>query len=259
MSDSPSAVFSRVLPPSDQVAALGDSVGHLAHDFNNLLAAISGSASLIEMLNDTHPETPRHVRNIQGATARGAKIMQQLLALSPKTDAPFESEFVSELLHDARQRAGDQAESGHIFTFFAAEGIPPLACDRRQVQLVLDNLIQNARDAAPAGGAIVVTARLKHLDATELSAAANGSTPTAGDYVALTVQDNGPGIAPAAQTRLGELFFTTKPKGKGGGGLGLAIASRITRRHGGFVLVESEAGAGTRVTGHFALGAPRAN
>ena len=244
MSADPPILHSQILPPNDKAALLGDSLGHLAHDFNNLLAAISGSASLIEMTGAAaQPETARHVRNIHAATGRGARIMQQLLALSPRTDAPVESVSVSDLLREAQHAAGSQLGAGYVLTYFAPDNLPALPCDRRQVLLVLALLAENARDAMPQGGAIVVTARSLTLTPDEASHA--GAAP--GEFIAFAAQDTGTGINPEQLARIGEPFFTTKPKGKGAG-LGLAIANRIARRHGGFVKIETEANAGTRVT-----------
>jgi signal transduction histidine kinase len=244
MPANPSATRTVILPPNEKSAAMGDSIGHLAHDFNNLLAAISGSASLLEMAGAAaQPDTARHVRNIQAATARGARIMQQLLSLSPRTDAPIEPIAVSELLREAQHAAGSLLGAAYVLSYFAPDNLPSLPCDRRQVLSVLAVLAENARDAMPQGGTLVLTARsiLITPDEAKLAGA------TAGEAIAFTAQDHGPGITPELMARLGEPFFTTKPKGKGAG-LGLAIANRIARRHGGFVRVETEPNAGTRVT-----------
>lgn len=249
MNPSTATSFSRVLPAHDQVTGLGESFGHLAHDFNNLFAAIAGSATLIELGGGQSPDTLRHVRNIHAATDRGARVLQQLLALSPRTDAPLAFCAVGDILHDAQTNAAGALSAAYLTTFFAPEGMPALVADRRQVVLGIGTLVENARDAMPPGGAIVVTARVRTLSDLEATAAG----VSAGDYLAFTVQDAGAGISAAAAERLGTPFFTTKPKGKGAG-LGLAVVNRIVRRHSGFVLVDSEAGAGTRVTCHFRLG-----
>ncbi len=243
------ATFCRVLPALGQTHAMGESLGHLAHDFNNLLAAIAGSASLIEMGGAQSAHTLRHVRNIHSATNRGARIMQQLLTLSPRTDAPFEPSSVDELLRDAKTDAERLLGPAYTVTCFAPEGLAPFTGDRRQLLMVIATLVENARDAMPQGGAIVTAARARSLAEFEAEAAG----VAAGEYLALTVQDAGPGVAASAAERIGEPFFTTKPKGKGTG-LGLATVNRIARRHSGFVMVDSEAGAGTRVTCHFRLG-----
>ena len=244
MSANPPSVRSVILPPNEKSAAMGDTIGHLAHDFNNLLAAISGSASLLEMTGAAaQPDTARHVRNIQAATARGARIMQQLLALSPRTDAPIEAVAVSDLLREAQLAAGNLLGAAYTLTYFATDNLPALPCDRRQLLLVLGLLAENARDAMPQGGAFVVTARSLTIAPDEASSAGAAT----GQFIAFTAQDAGPGIKPEHLARLGEPFFSTKTKGKGTG-LGLAIANRIARRHGGHVKIETEPGAGTRVT-----------
>lgn len=247
--------LSRILPAHDQVASLGEAMGHLAHDFNNLLAAISGSASLIEMTSaSTLPETVRHVRNIHAATSRGARIMQQLLTLSPRADAPFEPVKVADALREAKNAADSSFGASYPATFFAPDDLPALACDRRQLLLMLGIVVENARDAMPQGGAIVATARVKSLGGDE--AALAGVAP--GDYLALAVQDAGPGLDRAVMEKLGVPFFTTKPKNKGSG-LGLAIANRVARRHRGFVRIDVEPGSGTRVTCHLRMGLPVGN
>lgn len=254
MHPSSATPFCRVLPAHDQVTGLGESFGHLAHDFNNLFAAIAGSATLIELGGGQTPDTLRHVHNIHAATDRGARVLQQLLALSPRTDGPLAPCTVGDVLLDAKANATGALGAAYLPTFFAPEGIPSVVADGRQIQLAIGALIENARDAMPQGGAIVVTARVRTLSDLEATAAG----VSAGDYLAFTVQDAGAGIPAAAAERLGTPFFTTKPKGKGAG-LGLAVVNRIARRHGGFVLVDSEAGAGTRVTCHFRLGLPPAD
>jgi two-component system, cell cycle sensor histidine kinase and response regulator CckA len=107
--------------------------------------------------------------------------------------------------------------------------------DRGNLERALLNLVLNARDATPAGGTIAV-----HVTA-EYAAEADGP---AGAYVRVDVHDPGTGIPLADQDRIFEPFFTTKADGKGTG-LGLAIVRRIVDRAGGFVRVESRAGAGT--------------
>jgi signal transduction histidine kinase len=106
-------------------------------------------------------------------------------------------------------------------------GLPAVRADRDQILQVLLNLIRNAVEAMPAGGALRVTARRE------------------GDAVAVSVTDSGPGIAPEDLPRVFEPYFTTK---EGGTGLGLAIARRIAEEHGGRLDLESTPGRGATFT-----------
>jgi two-component system cell cycle sensor histidine kinase/response regulator CckA len=112
--------------------------------------------------------------------------------------------------------------------------------DRGQLEQVLANLAVNARDAMPYGGELVVEVSALDLSPEDARPA---SGLGAGPYVALTVSDEGTGIAPEVQAHLFEPFFTTKDQGKGTG-LGLSVVYGIVRQSGGDILVESEPGRG---------------
>ncbi len=218
-----------------KIAALSDIAGHLAHDLNNLLAAISGSATLIEM-SGAAPEVSRHVNNIKIATLRAAKVMSQLLALSPRSDCPFETLAVAALLNEATAAAKATLGHSHFVSFLAADNLPPISVDHGQLLQALGALIENARDAMLGGGTILLTAHCPPpTDSTEQR------------FVAITVQDSGSGMTPEVQARIFEPFYTTKAKSKGAG-LGLSIVQRVIIRHGGSLGVSSEVSNGTRVT-----------
>ena len=117
------------------------------------------------------------------------------------------------------------------------------------METVLLNLAVNARDAMPSGGRLLIATR--NLSVTADDALRPGVAP--GDYVALTIRDNGIGMSPQVRARLFEPFFTTKPRGKGTG-LGLAMVNGFVRRSGGYLRLESAPGEGTE----FELLLPRA-
>ena len=124
-------------------------------------------------------------------------------------------------------QAGLRVERGY------AGGLPDLSLDRDQMLQVLTNLLSNAKDAAPAGGAVMVTTGL----------ADEGERR----WVTIAVADTGAGIPEAQRARLFTPFYTTKEEGKGAG-LGLAVSSGLVRGHGGTITVESEVGRGTTFT-----------
>jgi CheY-like chemotaxis protein len=112
----------------------------------------------------------------------------------------------------------------------------PVTVDVSELETALVNLVINARDAMPSGGTITIAARN--------AAAAHSGEP---DFVGVSVEDTGQGIAPDVLDKIFDPFFTTKPVGKGTG-LGLSQVHGFAHQAGGTVKVESELGRGTRVT-----------
>ena len=101
------------------------------------------------------------------------------------------------------------------------------------------NLVLNARDVMPAGGAIQVTCG---VETSSIPIAVVGGSLAPGRWAMLSVTDSGPGVDPSIRERIFDLFFTTK--GQEGTGLGLATVLRIAKANGGGVALESEAGSG---------------
>jgi signal transduction histidine kinase len=122
----------------------------------------------------------------------------------------------------------------------AATEVPEFVVDLEQVERVLINLVMNAVDAIPGRGSIVISTGTTALD--ERAASAANITP--GQYVLISVADNGSGMGPEVLAHLFEPFFTTKPPGHGTG-LGLATVFGIVRQAGGTVDVESAPQRGT--------------
>src|SRR6185503_17761195 len=116
----------------------------------------------------------------------------------------------------------------------------PAYADASQLELALMNLIINARDAMPEGGVVQVVSENRSIE----DSGTLGLSP--GDYVVVTVADEGTGIAADMIDRVLEPFFTTKEVGKGTG-LGLSMAYGFAKQSGGALHIESEVGRGTRI------------
>jgi PAS domain S-box-containing protein len=223
-----------------KMEAVGQLVSGLAHDFNNLLAAILGNLELLEMrLPDDN--LLKLVQAAARSARHGAKLNEQLLAFSRKqhlTPKPVDlNELVVGTQDLLRRSLGGTVE---VATALAGD-LWPAFVDPHQLELVILNLAINARDAMPAGGRVLIETR--NVKASERNKPAELAP---GDYVLLSVADNGTGMSPDVLVRACEPFFTTKEPGKGSG-LGLAQVYGLAQQSGGGLRIASTAGKGTSV------------
>ncbi len=224
------------LQQSQKLEALGLLAGGIAHDFNNLLTAMGGQAALVRGAN---PEDREHLEGIQSGVKRAAALTKKLLVFgrksinSPKViavDAQLE-DLVAML--ERTMPEGVSLELRHL-----RPGLKTKVDPVRLEQMVI-NLVVNSRDAIGGRGRIRIASDQLSVDAAE--AHRQGAKP--GEYVVISVADDGAGIDEAIRERIFEPFFTTKEVGKGTG-LGLSIVHGAVREAGGFVTVESERGKG---------------
>ncbi len=221
------------LAEASKMEALGRLAGGIAHDFNNVLQAVEGSASLALRSMESDPETARRfLRLAADACARGAAVTERLLAFgrrSPLRATSLDAASVLDGLADMlRPTLGPRV----VLRVECGPDLPPLLADRNRLEAVLVNLANNARDAMPRGGRLVLAADL---------------VPGIGSAVRLRVIDEGEGMSPEILQRVSEPFFTTKPVGRGTG-LGLAMARGFAEQSGGTFAIESTPGVGTTVT-----------
>jgi len=222
-----------------------DSVGQLAagvaHDFNNILTIIQGHAGL--MLSDTGLDSllADSARQISLAADRAANLTRQLLMFSRKQVMQPQlldvNEGIANVSKMLRSLAGEQVTLRRD----TAARLPAVYADPGMLEQVLVNLVVNARDAMPKGGALTVKTSSVEIDDAYVS---RHSEARKGYFVCLSIADTGQGMAPATLSRIFEPFFTTKEIGKGTG-LGLATVYGIVKQHQGWVEVTSEVGMGT--------------
>jgi PAS domain S-box-containing protein len=225
-----------------KMEALGRLAGGIAHDFNNLLTTIGGNASFVlELLPPGDSSTREALSDILAACDRAARFTRQLLAFSRKQVLQSEPLQIDAVVSDMQQMLARLLGPEYELKVVLARGLPPVASDRGQVEQVVMNLVVNARDAMPLGGAIWVRARLAD-QADEEALARMPSRFT--QAVVLEVADQGGGIPEEIRERIFEPFFTTKDRGKGTG-LGLAMVYGFVRQSGGHVELVSSVDAGT--------------
>jgi PAS domain S-box-containing protein len=229
------------LDRSGRLEAVGKLTGGIAHDFNNLLTVIFGNLERALETRDDIAAAHDAVQRALAAAEHGAELTSQLLAFArqqPLAPAAFDlNQRVRATTDILRRTLGESIDLRSRL----AEDLWPALADPARVDSALLNLAINARDAMPKGGVLLVETMNAHLD--EMSIAAGEEVAT-GDYVLLTVSDNGVGMTPEVVARAVEPFFTTKEVGRGSG-LGLSMVYGFSRQSGGYFKLYSEPGRGT--------------
>ncbi len=237
------------LRQSQKMEGIGQLAGGIAHDFNNLLTTVLGYSDMALSQLSEHDPIREDIAEIQKAGQRASNLTRQLLAFSRKqVFEPRVLDLNALIAESSRMLARLIGE--HIrFVTELDPGLGSVRADPGQVEQVIVNLVVNARDAMPEGGAL--TMRTGNADVTAASARDHfGVAP--GHYVVVCVADTGVGIDSETQKHIFEPFFTTKEKPHGTG-LGLATVYGIVSQSGGHIFVASEPGRGST----FAIYLPR--
>ena len=206
--------------------------GGIAHDFNNILTAIMGHLSLIKA---SPTASPAVINTIEKACLYATNLTRQLLTFAKGSNPDRRLEDIALLLRESVEFAVHG--SSLRCEFDLPTGLAPVEVDRGQIQQVINNLAINAMQATAARGLLRVEARNMTVGPENPVA-----TLETGEYVRLSISDNGAGIAPANLARIFDPYFTTKAEGSG---LGLATSYSIIRKHHGLIQAESEPGQGT--------------
>ena len=222
---------------AQKMDAIGQLTGGVAHDFNNLLMATLGS---LELLRKRIPDDERSMRLLDNAVEgarRGATLTQRMLAFARRQDLTLTRVDIPMLVHGMTDLIERSLGPSIIIETRFPLRLEAVAADVNQLEMAVLNLVVNARDAMPDGGAITISAR-SHT----VKAGGQNSLP-AGKYVALSVVDTGVGMDAETLSRAAEPFFTTKGVGKGTG-LGLSMVHGIAEQSGGRLVLQSVAGEG---------------
>lgn len=223
---------------SRRVSSLGMLTASIAHDFNNLLQSFSASLQMIRLRARRPIDVERFSDTGMQAVEQGRQLVNHLLS-SVRRDGPeLICLDVSKRIAAAQELMQRSMSRDIELTFdLAAHGLGVM-CVEVQLHAVVMNLLANARDALAGPGRVTVATRLQAVE-DDLQLAQ-------GDYLVLSVSDNGPGMTKALAARVFEPFFTTKASGQGTG-LGLAQVREFAQSAGGCVRLETAPGAGTSV------------
>ena|GEM_PF-3523482 len=235
----------RQLRHSQKMEAIGTLVGGIAHEFNNMLVGISGNIFLAQESLD--PATPAYemLETADNISFKAAEMVRQLLTLARKDNAtqrllPIDlNKWLDEGLKLARSAIPATVD-------LAVEKRPlelMVNADTTQLQQILINLLNNARDASLHREQPRIEVELSAGEASSIFRQRHPEFP-AYEYVRLSVRDNGTGIPVDKLEKIFEPFYTTKEVGKGTG-LGLAVIQALTHSHRGALELESVEGEGT--------------
>ena len=226
------------LVQSQKLEAVGQLTGVMAHDFNNVLAATKGYLHLITK-RAQEPQIIEMAEKALGVVLRGSKLTSRLLAFARTSPLLNETVDVGALLLGMEDWLNHSTGKAIELRVTVGPAVTVAVTDPHQLELAVLNLTINSRDAMPQGGHIDIRVdnRSLDLDAPDLRA---------GEYIAVSVIDDGPGMPPEVAARAFEPFFTTKPAGRGTG-LGMAQVQQLVRQSNGAVRLDTGPGRGTRI------------
>ena len=235
------------LARAQKLDAVGKLAGGVAHDFNNMLAVILGHTQLALIKTKPGDLFYRTFQEIQKAAEHSANLTRQLLGFARKQTVAPRAIDLNETINGTFSLLRRLIREDIELLFMPEDGIWPVFMDHDQVGQILTNLCVNARDAIEGNGSIVIKTQNASFDA-EYREYFPDCKP--GDYVCLSVSDNGAGMDRETQGHIFEPFFTTKPVSEGTG-LGLSTVYGIVRQNNAFVNVYSEPGQGATFNVYF--------
>lgn len=229
------------LQQSQKMEAVGQLAGGLAHDFNNVLSIINGYCSLMQMELAMDEQQRGYIERILAASGRAAELTRSMLAFSRKQVMNPQRQNLNRVVSNLGTFVEKIIGENIRFKTVASDANLPVNIDSGQIEQVLINLTNNARDAMPDGGELTFATSLLDMDESFISAHGFGMP---GRYAVITVVDTGTGMDETVRKKIFEPFFTTKAVDKGTG-LGLAMVYGIVKQHNGFVDVASKPGYGS--------------
>ena len=204
------------LAHAERVAALGQVAANVAHEAGTPLNLVSGYVQMIRDDPETDERIRSRLRTVDAQIQQVTRVLRTMLDHARRPSA-FTLVAVADIVERVREVAQPQLSRSHIrLDVSVGEDLPAVRADATQLEMALLNLVTNALDAMPGGGALSIGARARP------------------DGVRIEVADTGYGIAPDVIDRLFESWVTTKPAGQGTG-LGLAIVRDVVRAHGGSI------------------------
>ena len=228
------------LTQSEKLSAIGEFVAGVAHELNNPLTTVIGFAELLQRakVDERHR---RQLEMVEREARRCGRIVKSLLSFARRHKPERKPTALNDVIHAAIEILAYQLRTSNVeIRMQLAPELPLVVADPHQIQQVIVNIVNNARqaiDELERGGWIAI------------------QTTVAAELIRITIQDNGPGIAPENVVKIFDPFFTTKEVGRGTG-LGLSLCYGIVKEHGGTISVQSTLGDGATFTIELPLATP---
>lgn len=207
-----------------KLESIGLLAGGIAHDFNNLLTAILGNISMVKNSTDNNSKTHKLLDGAEKAAKQAAQLTHQLVTFSKADSSIREAVFLDKLITESASFALSGSDIKLELSF--TKNIAQVKADKGQISQILNNLIINAKQSMQESGTI-------KIGLTEFDVSYNDNLPlTHGNYIMISIQDEGAGIPDEILPRIFDPYFTTKEEGTG---LGLATTYSIIKSHQGHI------------------------
>ncbi|WP_051328074.1 hybrid sensor histidine kinase/response regulator [Desulfatirhabdium butyrativorans] len=229
----------RMIEKSRQLDYIAGLAGGIAHHFNNLMMGIMGNAALIALDLEENDPNRRKLQHIEELVKRGARLTSQLLGFAQGGKYIVEETNMNRLIQQVVDSSNPEGGNIDVLLDLTKETYA-LRVDRKQMEQVITDILQNAVQAMPNGGWITIRSFVTTIN--RVQADRNDVRP--GRYFGISVQDTGIGMDETIVERIFEPFFTTREIGAGVG-LSMAAAYGVIRNHGGFITVQSKIGKGS--------------
>ncbi|MEQ9115213.1 MAG: response regulator [Rickettsiales bacterium] len=239
---------------SQKMQAVGQLAGGIAHDFNNLLTAMLGYCDLLLIRHPVGDPSFADIMQIKQNALRSSSLVKQLLAISRKEVFSPKKIDVNDAIEDLSNLISRLIDGKVKFKRVFGRGVKPIKIDQSQFDQVIINLVVNARDAIMSSGKksdgmLVVTTKnflfnkQTKLDGFLINVLDNDQI-SKGEYVLVSIRDNGVGIKQSVLDKIFEPYFSTKKAGSGTG-LGLSTVYGIIKQANGHLLINTKVGQGT--------------
>ncbi len=231
-------LLERQLEQAQRLTGLGRLAATVAHEFNNVLMGMLPFAELLQRPTTTPEMLKKCGSHLAGSIQRGKRVALDILRFTQPSSPVLKPVSLGQWWRTFEPEMRAQLGNHIRFTADVPDDLQVTA-DTSQLAQVFANLVSNARDAMPSRGTLSISAR-RVAPGERFSF---GSLPDSASFVQISVADTGSGIPAEVISHVFDPLFTTKETG--GTGLGLAVAHQAMTRHGGYIFVESEVGAGT--------------
>jgi nitrogen-specific signal transduction histidine kinase len=230
----------------ERLESIAIMAGGIAHDFNNLLNIILHNADTLQATYSAQTLIGQHLQNIISATQQAVDLVQQLLSLAGQRSSVVQRINLNSLINEVVSPWQSSLGKNIRVQLELEPALPEIMVDLVQIRQVLMNLLVNAAEALPEGhGTICIQTGLRLLTVNTIRRMVPPQNIEPGQYLFLSVHDDGIGIDPTILSRIFEPFFTTKQHGHG---LGLAGVFQIVQRHNGALTVDSRPVQGSTFT-----------